>query len=415
MTMGETINNTLRSGEFHLMAKPVGPLCNLRCEYCFYLEKQAFFPKNEHYLMSDEVLRAYITKYIASQPTPDIEFTWQGGEPLLAGLDFFQKAIKLQKRHGAGRAIRNTLQTNGILLNDEWCRFLAENHFLVGLSLDGPSALHDRYRVDLGGRPTFDAVLHGLKLLQKHGVEYNVLACVNDRTSQYPLDVYRFFKSQGVAFIQFIPIVERVPNDRSRHLGLQLGTPPALDRPEHQEVTQWSVRPSDYADFIIQVFDEWVRNDVGRVFVMNFEWMLCGWIGGVIPACVYSPTCGRAIILEHNGDMYACDHFMYPEFKIGNILTDEPIHAIDSARQREFGRRKQSALPRTCRRCEFLSVCRGGCPKHRFKRTVSGECGHNYFCEGYKKIYRSVGKHLDAMRLLLERNLPASYILHMNY
>ena len=307
----------------HVVAKPIGPACNLNCEYCFYLEKQALFAAGEQYRMSDSVLSAFITGYISSQPTPVVEFVWQGGEPTLLGIDFFKRVMELQKPFAKGRTITNSLQTNGTLLTDEWCRFLKKHNFMVGISLDGPKEIHDRYRKDRKGRGTFEQAMRGLRLLQKHKVEYNVLACVARETAARPLEVYRFFKDAGVEFIQFTPIVERMPDAQSAGLGLRLAAPAALDSREGQgEVTAWSVEPEAYGDFLIAVFEEWVRNDVGKVFVMNFEWALNAWIGNPSPVCVHAKQCGRSLVIEHNGDVYACDHCVYPQYRLGNILTD---------------------------------------------------------------------------------------------
>jgi uncharacterized protein len=397
------------------MAKPIGPVCNLRCEYCFYLEKEALYPDDEKFRMSDEVLEAYIRKNIASQDAriPEILFAWQGGEPTMLGLDFFKKAIDLERKYAPpGKSIVNTFQTNGTLLNDEWCRFLAKNNFLIGLSLDGPREIHDRYRVDRSGKPTFDRVMRGLELLKKHGVEFNVLACVNEESAGRPRDVYRFFKSNGVRFIQFIPIVERMPDPRAEELGLDLAVPPPLDEGELWDaVTPWTVRPEHYGDFMVGVFDEWVRNDVGEMFVMNFEWTLAAYAGAPGASCFFTKRCGRAVIIEHNGDIYSCDHFMYPDYRLGNILTDDLGEMLSSKQQVDFGALKETTLPRYCRECELLFACRGACPKHRFLRTPQGEPGLNYLCEGYKKFFGHVRPYMNTILLLLERGLPASKVM----
>jgi uncharacterized protein len=397
----------------HIMAKPAGPACNLRCEYCFYLEKHALYPDVGKYRMSDEVLEAYIRKNIAFQTVSEVLFAWQGGEPTLLGVDFFRKAMKLQQQHSDGRPIRNTFQTNGILLNDEWCRFLAQHKFLVGLSLDGPEEIHNRYRLNRAGQPTYKSVMRALKLLQKHGVEYNILAVVTSESSKLPLDVYRFFKSQGVQFIQFIPIVEREPNAAAKELGLDLGTPPVLDgREESDAVTSFSVEPEAYGDFLIAIFDEWVRNDVGRMFVMNFEWALCNWAGRPAIACFFMPRCGNAGIIERNGDVYSCDHFVYPEYRIGNILTDELDEMFRSHRQHEFGSVKER-LPRYCRECDVLFACWGECPKHRFTKTPDGEPGLNYLCAGYRKFFRHVTPRMETMAQIVQMGHPADKIMEM--
>ena len=347
----------------HVVAKPIGPACNLDCEYCFYLEKQALFPAGGQYRMTDRALSAFITGYITSQPAPAVEFVWQGGEPTLLGIDFFKRVVELQKPFAKAKTITHSLQTNGTLISDEWCRFLKRHHFMVGISLDGPRAIHDRYRKDRKGRGTFEQAVRGLKLMQKHKVEYNVLACVARETAARPLEVYRFFRDAGVEFIQFTPIVERMPDPQSAAQGLRLAAPAALDSPEGQgEVTDWTVQPEDYGAFLIAVFEEWVRHDVSRVFVMNFEWALNAWIGNPSPVCVHAKQCGRSLVIEHNGDVYACDHCVYPQYRLGNILTDTlPIMAEKSLRS-GFGVTKETALPRSCRQCEVLAACRGGAP-----------------------------------------------------
>ena len=400
------------SSGIHIMAKPIGPACNLNCDYCFYLEKQALFPKDENYRMSDEVLQAYITKYIASQPTPEVEFVWQGGEPTLLGLDFFKRVVELELPFAKTKTIKNSLQTNGTLLTDEWCAFLKKYNFLVGISLDGPREIHDRYRKNRDGTPTFDKVMRGLKLLQKHGDQYNVMACVARETAYQPLEVYHFFKSEGVEFIQFFPIIERLPDEASRACGLRLGMPASLDKEEsNTEVTPWTVEPEKYGDFLIAVFDEWVRNDVGKVFVMNFEWALNAWIGNPSPVCIFAETCGRSVVLEHNGDVYACDHCVYPQHRLGNILSDNPLNMIEKSIASGFGVSKETALPRLCRECDFLAACQGGCPKHRFSRTYYGESGLHYLCPSYRKFFSCIRKYLRVMAQLLEQGLPASYVM----
>jgi uncharacterized protein len=398
---------------FHIMAKPIGPVCNLHCAYCFYLEKEALYPHDEEYRMSDKVLEAYVRKTIeASRDLPEVIFAWQGGEPLLMGLDFYRKATELQRSYAKGKRVSNTLQTNGTLLDDEWCRFLKEQGFLIGLSLDGPEHIHDRFRVDRKGGPTFSRVMHGLELLKEHRVDFNILCCVSSESVKKPVEIYRFFREQGVEFIQFIPIVERLPDGASKELGLHLATPPRLrEDPEEVPVTPWTVAPEGYGDFLIGVFEEWVRNDVGDVFVMNFEWALNSWMYGNSPACLFSGRCGRAVIIEHNGDIYSCDHYMYPGYRLGNILENDVLGMIDSEQQTAFGAQKELALPSACRECVYLFACRGECPKHRFMKTLSGEPGLNYLCKAYKKYFRHINKYMRAMLQLIENDLPVSYIM----
>jgi uncharacterized protein len=395
----------------HVVTKPIGPLCNLNCEYCFYLEKQALFGPDEKYRMSDEVLSAFIANYVASQPSPEVAFVWQGGEPTLLGLNFFKRVVELQRQFGGAKTISNALQTNGTLLTDEWCAFLKRHNFAVGISLDGPSEIHNRYRRDPKGKGTFERVIKGLRLLQKHKVEYNVLASVSRDAARQPLAIYRFLKDEGVEFIQFSPIVERISDGSKRH-GLRLAGPAALDREEQQaEVSAWSVVPGEYGDFLIAIYEEWVRHDVGKVFVMNFEWALNAWIGNPSPVCVHAEQCGRSLVIEHNGDVYACDHCVFPEYRLGNVLTESMAGMAEKSRGSGFGVTKETALPRWCRECAVLAACRGGCPKHRFAMTYYNEPGLQYLCEGYKKFFLHIRKYCHAMTQLLENGLPVSYIM----
>ncbi len=396
----------------HVVAKPIGPVCNLDCQYCFYLEKQALFPAGEQYRMTDRVLSAFIAGYVASQPTPVVEFVWQGGEPTLLGMDFFKRVVELQRPFVKRKTITNSLQTNGTLITDEWCRFLKRHNFMVGISLDGPQEIHDRYRRDRKGSVTFDRVMRGLRLLQKHKVEYNVLACVAHETAAKPLEVYRFFRDAGVEFVQFTPIVERPTDAQSTGRGLRLAKPAALDRVDEQaEVTPWSVGPEAYGDFLIGVFEEWIRHDVGKVFVMNFEWALNAWIGNASPVCVHAKQCGRSIVIEHNGDVYACDHCVYPQYRLGNVLTDALPRMVEKSLVSDFGLVKKTALPRWCRECDVLAACRGGCPKHRFLSTYDGEPGLHYLCAGYRKFFLHIRKYLHIMAQLLENGLPVGLVM----
>jgi uncharacterized protein len=396
----------------HVVAKPIGPVCNLNCEYCFYLEKQALFGEGENYRMNDAVLAAYITHYITSQPTPVVEFVWQGGEPTLLGVDFFKRVIELQKSFTAQKTIINSLQTNGTLLTDQWCDFLKKHNFLVGISIDGPKEIHDRYRLDRNGNGSFEKAMSGLKLLQKHGVDYNVMACVARDTAAKPLEVYRFLKQSGVKFIQFTPIVERITDSSSKECGLCLAGPASLDKKEQNvEVTDWTVFPEGYGGFLIAVYEEWVRNDVGEIFVMNFEWALNAWIGNPSSVCIHAEQCGRSLVIEHNGDVYACDHCVYPQYKLGNILTDTLPDMVDKSLQSGFGIAKETALPRWCRECDVLAACRGGCPKHRFGQTIYGEPGLHYLCEGYRKFFLHIRKYLRVITQLLEYGYPASRVM----
>ncbi len=400
---------------YHIMAKPTGSRCNLSCEYCFYLEKENLFPGGTQFRMSDEVLEAYIRKYIEIQKTPVVEFVFQGGEPTLMGLDFFKQVIDLQMKYNPGnKTITNSLQTNGTLIDDDWCSFLAENNFLVGLSMDGPEDIHDTYRLDRGGKSSFHKVHNALKLLQKHKVEYNILTCVTQESARRPLDVYNFFKQEGVEFIQFIPIVERIPDQSAQTLKLSLAVPPSIKKEEaNKSVTPWTVNPTDWGNFLITIFDRWIRNDVGNVFVMNFEWAAASWAGMPGTACCFIPQCGRSVILEYNGDLYSCDHFVYPDYRLGNILRDNPKHIIESIRQVSFGTGKRTTLPMLCKNCEFLFACWGECPKHRFMTTPDGEPGWNYLCPGYKKYFTHINPYLQRLINILRQGRPAKDIMKM--
>lgn len=392
---------------FHAMAKPSGSDCNLNCTYCFYLEKHALYP-DAGSRMSDETLEAYIKNYIAAvEAQAEVAFTWQGGEPTLLGLDFYRRAVTLQAKHGAGRRISNSFQTNGVLLDDEWCLFFREQRFLIGLSLDGPAEIHNAYRLTKGGKPTHKLVMRALALLQKHGVDYNILACVNRQSAQQPLNVYDFLCESGAEFIQFIPVVERLAAPREACAGLSLHGPGTAQAAEG--ITAWSVRPKAYGEFLTAIFDRWIQRDVGKVFVMNIEWAFANFVGVPGAVCHHQPTCGRSIVVEHNGDVYACDHYVYPEFHLGNIHQHSFAQMVDTPEQEQFGRDKFARLPAACKQCEVLRACWGGCPKHRFIPTESGE--QNYLCEGFRHYFRHLPPYLKAMRDLLASGRPASDIM----
>lgn len=316
---------------FHVMAKPSGSDCNLNCDYCFYLEKQSLYREKPVTHMDDDTLEAYVRHYIAASETQnEVAFTWQGGEPTLLGLDFYRRAVALQAKYGAGRKISNSFQTNGVLLDDEWCAFLAENHFLVGLSLDGPAEIHNQYRVTKGGRPTHKLVMRALTLLQKHHVNYNVLVCVNRTSALQPLQVYDFLCDAGVEFIQFIPVVERLADETAVHAGLKLHAPGDIQG----ELTEWSVRPDEFGEFLVAIFDHWIKRDVGKIFVMNIEWAFANFVGAPGAVCHHQPTCGRSVIVEHNGDVYACDHYVYSQYRLGNMLQQTIAEMVDSRNSR---------------------------------------------------------------------------------
>ena len=387
---------------FHLMAKPVGPACNLDCTYCFYLEKKNLF-KPGLTLMKDQVLEAYTEKYILSQTGPVVEFTWQGGEPTLAGLDFFQKAIDYQNKFKGNKQISNSLQTNGTLINEDWCRFLAKHNFLVGISLDGPAELHDTYRKNNAGKSTSSEVENAISLLKEYDVEFNVLTTVNDINSREPRKIYDYYKESGIQFVQFIPIVERTAGEQASALGLGLASPGDTQMDTH--VTNWSVKPEKYADFLITIFDQWVRNDIGKIFIMNFEWALSAAIHGVSGTCHHAETCGTAGVIEHNGDIYSCDHFVYPSYRLGNILDDDLSLLFNSQAQLDFGNEKRDGLTEACRNCEVLHLCYGGCPKHRFFS------GQNYLCSAYKRFFSHIIPYAEAAKNLINHGRPLTELM----
>ncbi len=377
---------------FHLLAKPTGAQCNLDCKYCFFLEKEALYPGSD-FRMPDEVLEEYIRQYLESQPGPEINLAWQGGEPTLMGVEFFRRAVELAKKHQReGTELVHSIQTNGVNLDDEWCALFREHRFLVGLSLDGPRDVHDAYRVDKGGKPTFGKVMRGLRLLQKHRVDVNILTTVHRANGDRPLDVYRFLRDEaGVEFIQLIPIVER----------------------EGDGVSDRSVGGEQFGKFLIAIFDEWRQRDIGRVFVQMFDVTLAAYMGLPPTLCIFSETCGGALAMEHNGDLYACDHFVEPQHLLGNIRRAHMLDLATGEQQRRFGEHKRDALPEYCRTCEVRFACHGGCPKERFIRTPDGEPGLNYLCAGYKAFFRHVAVPMRMMGELLRRGRPAADLMRL--
>jgi len=397
---------------FHVLTKPVGPICNLDCKYCFYLEKEKLYPGEENWRMNDAVLEEYIRQYIRSQSGPEINFAWQGGEPTLLGVDFFRKAVALQQKLADGKTIFNAIQTNGTLLDDAWCEFLAKNKFLVGLSIDGPAELHDRYRVDKRQQPTFAAVMRGLELLKKHGVEFNTLTVVNRANSQSPLEVYHFLKSIGSQFLQFIPLVERAAPAEMKTAGYDFAAPPLPGENEASSaVTPWSVEAVQYGNFLCAIFDEWIRHDVGKTFVQLFEVALGNWMGLGSSLCVFAEKCGTALAIEHNGDIYSCDHYVYPRHRLGNVMNHSLGAMVNSPQQIKFGGDKSDSLPKFCCECEVRFACNGECPKHRFIRTPDGEAGLNYLCAAYKKIFNHINPHMKTMARLLQNDEAPARIM----
>lgn len=402
--MSEPILNTYApfARPLYVMLKPVGSRCNLACDYCYYLEKSKLYPEERDTLMSEALLEKFIQEYIEAQTTPYVLFTWHGGEPLMRPIAFYRKALKLQRKYAGGRRIENSLQTNGVLLNDEWCAFLKRNNFLVGLSIDGPQVFHDAYRRGRHGEPSFDRVMRGIHLLKKYGVEYNAMAVVNSLNVDHPLEFYRFFKAIDCHYIQFTPIVERLSEHPD---GTRLTNPMERNVP----LAPFSVDPRKWGDFLCALFDEWVKEDVGRYFIQLFDATLANWVGEPTGLCALAKRCGHAGVMEYNGDVYSCDHYVFPEYKLGNIQTKTLTEMMYSQQQARFGSDKYDTLPRQCRACEYLFACYGECPKNRFCRTAEGEPGLNYLCEGYLKFFRHVAPYMDFMkRELMARRPPAN-------
>ncbi|MCM1483171.1 MAG: anaerobic sulfatase-maturation protein [Muribaculaceae bacterium] len=386
--MAENMLENPFSRVMYVMAKPVGSACNLACEYCYYLEKgKVLGSQTPKQFMSEATLEEYIKQYMAAQTTPEVCFTWHGGEATIRPLAFYRKVVELQKRYARGRTVVNSLQTNATLLTDEWCLFLKENDWLVGVSIDGPQEFHDEYRRTSGDKPTFRNVMRGIRLLQRHGVEWNALAVVNDYNADYPVEFYRFFKEIGCRFIQFTPIVERRKPD---------GTLASVE--EEGELTHHSITPGQWGAFLCGVFDEWVKEDVGRVFVQIFDATLAGWVGVQPGLCTMAETCGHAGMMEHNGDVYQCDHFAFPHHKLGNIHTSSLLEMMGSERQLLFGEAKRDALTASCRQCSYLKACHGECPKNRFAvDPLDGKRGLNYLCGGYRAYFRHVAPYMGFM------------------
>lgn len=395
----------------HVMSKPIGPICNLDCEYCYYLHKEDLYPRSSSWRMDRETLDSFIRQYIEAQPAgaPEITFAWQGGEPTLLGVEFFQRVVDIQRACARpGVKITNTLQTNGVLLDDAWCAFFKQNDFLIGLSIDGPAELHDRYRYDKKGQPTFAAVLAGLKRLKQHGVEFNALVVVNRHNGDSGRKVYTYLRDNGVRFLQFIPIVERL--GVGAHAEAAAIDADAETGPE-QLVSSRSVLPEQYGDFMIDVFEEWVRRDVGTVFVQLFDQALSAWMGHEPSLCIFRRQCGRALAIEHNGDLYSCDHFVEPEYKLGNIRELPIVELANCDAQQAFGEAKEKTLPAYCRACEVRFVCNGGCPKNRIIQTPDGEEGLNYLCAGYRKFFNFVDPYMKRMAAELRQRRPAANIM----
>lgn len=391
----------------YVMLKPAGAHCNLACKYCYYLEKNNLYQNSHRHLMSDEMLEQFTREYIEAQTMPQVLFTWHGGEPLMRSIDFYRKALALQKKYAHGKQIDNVIQTNGTLLTDEWCEFFAKNHWLVGISIDGPQEYHDHYRVTPAGKPSWEKVMQGIQLLKKHRVEWNAMAVVNAYNAEHPLEFYHFFRDNGCQYLQFTPIVERLTEHEDGRTLASL----ADDR--EIPLADASVTPQQWGNFLCTIFDDWVRHDVGKTFVEIFDCTLANWMGVLPGICAYSKECGHAGVMEHNGDVYSCDHFVFPEYKLGNIRELSLIDMLYGEKQQAFSRLKHTSLPRQCKECDMEFACHGECPKNRFEKDKYGEPGLNYLCQGYYQYYSHVAPYMDFMKRELLAQRPPANIMNV--
>ena len=391
----------------YVMLKPAGAHCNLACKYCYYLEKNNLYQNTPRHLMSDEMLEQFTREYIEAQTMPQVLFTWHGGEPLMRSIDFYKKALALQKKYAHGKQIDNVIQTNGTLLTDEWCEFFAKNHWLVGISIDGPQEYHDHYRVTPAGKPSWEKVMQGISLLKKHRVEWNAMAVVNAYNAEHPLEFYHFFRDNGCQYLQFTPIVERLTKHEDGRTLASL----ADDR--EIPLADASVTPQQWGNFLCTIFDDWVRHDVGKTFVEIFDCTLANWMGVLPGICAYSKECGHAGVMEHNGDVYSCDHFVFPEYKLGNIKDQSLIDMLYGEKQQAFSRLKHTSLPRQCKECDMEFACHGECPKNRFEKDKYGEPGLNYLCQGYYQYYTHVAPYMDFMKRELLAQRPPANIMNV--
>lgn len=389
----------------YVMLKPAGAHCNLACKYCYYLEKNNLYDKSHRHIMSDEMLEQFTREYIEAQTMPQVLFTWHGGEPLMRSIDFYKKALTLQKKYARGRRIDNVIQTNGTMLTDEWCEFFAQNNWLVGISIDGPQEYHDHYRLTTTGNPSWQKVMHGIELLKKHHVEWNAMAVVNAYNANHPLEFYHFFKDNGCQYLQFTPIVERLTKHQDGR------TLASLADDKEIPLADFSVTPEQWGNFLCAIFDEWVHNDVGKMFVEIFDCTLANWMGVLPGICAYSKNCGHAGVMEHNGDVYSCDHFVFPEYKLGNIRDHTLIEMLYGDKQHAFSRLKHTSLPRQCKECDMEFACHGECPKNRFEKDKYGEPGLNYLCKGYYQYYYHVAPYMDFMKRELQAQRPPANIM----
>ena len=391
----------------YVMLKPAGAHCNLACKYCYYLEKNNLYQNSHRHLMSDEMLEQFTREYIEAQTMPQVLFTWHGGEPLMRSIDFYKKALALQKKYAHGKQIDNVIQTNGTLLTDEWCEFFAKNHWLVGISIDGPQEYHDHYRVTPAGKPSWEKVMQGIQLLKKHRVEWNAMAVINAYNAEHPLEFYHFFRDNGCQYLQFTPIVERLTEHEDGRTLASL----ADDR--EIPLADASVTPQQWGNFLCTIFDDWVRHDVGKTFVEIFDCTLANWMGVLPGICAYSKECGHAGVMEHNGDVYSCDHFVFPEYKLGNIREQSLIDMLYGEKQQAFSRLKHTSLPRQCKECDMEFACHGECPKNRFEKDKYGEPGLNYLCQGYYQYYTHVAPYMDFMKRELLAQRPPANIMNV--
>ena len=391
----------------YVMLKPAGAHCNLACKYCYYLEKNNLYQNSHRHLMTDEMLEQFTREYIEAQTMPQVLFTWHGGEPLMRSIDFYKKALALQKKYAHGKQIDNVIQTNGTLLTDEWCEFFAQNHWLVGISIDGPQEYHDHYRVTPAGKPSWEKVMQGIQLLKKHRVEWNAMAVVNAYNAEQPLEFYHFFRDNGCQYLQFTPIVERLTEHEDGRTLASL----ADDR--EIPLADASVTPQQWGNFLCTIFDDWVRHDVGKTFVEIFDCTLANWMGVLPGICAYSKECGHAGVMEHNGDVYSCDHFVFPEYKLGNIKDQSLIDMLYGEKQQAFSRLKHTSLPRQCKECDMEFACHGECPKNRFEKDKYGESGLNYLCQGYYQYYSHVAPYMDFMKRELLAQRPPANIMNV--
>lgn len=403
---------------YHLLAKPAGAACNLGCKYCFFLSKENLYPPRESPLMDEATLDTYVRQLMESSPGPQVDVAWQGGEPTLRGLDFYRRSVELANRYRKPhQRILHTIQTNGTLIDDEWAAFFRENNYLVGLSVDGPRALHDTYRIDKQNRGSFDDVIRGWRCLQKHAVDVNILCTIHAANADYPLEVYHFFRDELQAqYIQLIPIVERATPETIALANQGWGGLKGTDRPLYKQegnlVTERTVTAEQFGNFLIAIFDEWVRRDVGKVYVTTFDVALGSWLGHH-NACIIAPTCGSVLVLEHNGDVYSCDHYVEPDHRLGNI-KDTPLKTlVASEKQRRFGQSKYDTLPKYCKECPVLFACYGECPRNRFIRTPDGEEGLNYLCAGYKAFFLHIDQSMKTMANLIKQGRYADEIMQM--